>query len=953
MTQKLELIGLFAICQIPWQGAIAQTPTAPTLTVEDTIASLRTYAGSAGTFSSQVLVSNYASANDGGGGMFSTDGSPCAHAKTIASSVGWTSGNPTFTYSTASFNIAGLYTYGSGATGIRQYDLVISQDTIHSTVTLASPPIGSSSGTIMLSCDNGGSVIGAVSGTGGVVTVKYTRQNSNYTPQEWGAQFNSGSDDAFALTQWLNGSQRHLGSIGTTYIGSPLICPDQVAIEGPAGPGVAEDASIIPPFVIAAASAFNGGMMLLMPSGMSCAIHDVGIIAPSNKYADGVDAFGKSDLVDKHSYISNGYVNVRSGSPGPGGGAANLAILESSLNNAGNINALINSPNARLIGNSFAGSGGLVSPGVTGSSTATLSSAAAAGATILSFTSFALPIPSPGMAVSGTNVDNNAVVANVSSNTVTLTLQTLGIIAKGSIITFAAPTGENIRFSSTDGLIMGNIIQQAAGDGVFAKSARSLRVLGNFLDNNGKMALGTGAVAVSNSGHVSVVGNTMAENGAADELASASGTVAYPAHVHFNGTNDNVILSGNVYIPLTSSGNNSTGTNSGPSAVLLHPDFVYDVAPGSTFSNTIIADDLSIQNLGVLTPEATPFLSSALVTRAAPNYNSGITVSPASGAGTFTVSVGAVMDSTNQVLITAGTACLVNLNTEGNKGRDSGTSAVSGTYDVFIIAGLNGANPSCVASLNPTPSFANFATAPIVVNMPGMLAGGATSGTAMIFNIGSANANNILTNPLSGLAVGDTITSTSLPVNGTVAAVQAFNLGNVAATIAVHGTTYNTGCINSSVSVAAVGTFWASAGMGMAGTGVPANTTIFANGTSLAVGGGGPIICGAGQQVIVTSGTTGATGDTSISFGGNFSVFLSGTGSISPVSAWAHVQGCQRLLSSGRDVCKIVNRRFAVARRRGLLGFSGCAWSWIATAKRPRDDGIWRLCGYVAGDGIW
>ena len=159
---------------------------------------------------------------------------------------------------------------------------------------------------------------------------------------------------------------------------------------------------------------------------------------------------------------------------------------------------------------------------------------------------------------------------------------------------------------------MGNIIQQAAGDGVFAKSARSVRVLGNFLDNNGKVVLGTGAVAVSNSGQVSIVGNTMAENAAADELASASGTMAFPAHVHLSGTNDNLILSGNVYIPLTSSGNNSTGTNSGPSAVLLHPDYVYDVAPGSTLSNTVIADAFAIQNLGVLTPAATPFLSNSL-----------------------------------------------------------------------------------------------------------------------------------------------------------------------------------------------------------------------------------------------------------------------------------------------------------------------------------------------------
>ena len=162
----------------------------------------------------------------------------------------------------------------------------------------------------------------------GAASKAYTRSASNFSQQEWGA-FNTGTDTtdrAPSLQNWLNSPQPHIAVPGTVYIGSPLICPAGGSIQGAPTTAVAENSTILPAFTIMAEPNFTNvgtyAAMLVMPAGQSCGIHGVGLVASSpsstGSVYDTVDAMGLSNLIDGHSYLSGGNINVNTGSGGAG-----------------------------------------------------------------------------------------------------------------------------------------------------------------------------------------------------------------------------------------------------------------------------------------------------------------------------------------------------------------------------------------------------------------------------------------------------------------------------------------------------------------------------------------------------------------------------------------------------------------------------------------------------------
>ena len=382
--------------------------------------------------------------------------------------------------------------------------------------------------------------------------------------------------------------------------------------------------------------------MFVMLAGATCAIHSVGLIATDATVAlpyDVVDALGKSNLIDSHSFLQGGNVNVRAGSSGSGG--ANLELYDSSFVNPLTDNADIFSPNAKVVRNSFAGAGA----GYSGSP--------------------------------------------------------------------AMQSGTNVRFTGVDIVLSDNIIQQAAGWGVDIGTARSVRISSNFFDNNGKLITGmvggasyaTGALRIGGSGHVTVCGNTFSESAGASVGSTAN---YYSAHVTFAGNVDTVSFCGNVYLPLHGSNSNS-GMQTTPGAVMIHPDYDFEVdnTTSPVLTNIAIADNPAPQNLGVMSPNAALYLPNPPSSGVPNRYLAGLTMVYHSGS-TLTVKAGAAVDGSNTVVINIPTpGCPIDFTLNGAGGLDMGGAAPKTTYFIYVISGPGGANPSCMASTSLTPSFVN------------------------------------------------------------------------------------------------------------------------------------------------------------------------------------------------------------------------------------------------------
>ena len=655
----------------------------------------------------------------------------------------------------------------------------------------------------------------------------YDRLGSTYSPKEWGAKYVSSSmppDDTVSLQNWLDAPQPHIAVPGYAAITAPLICNASTntyvagagIIQGSPTQAVAEDASILPTFYIEGFNALYNGFstpqappnvsaMLVMPLGSTCAIHGVGLIAEDATLAapyDVIDALGKSDLIDGHSYLQGGYINLKSGAMGAGG--ANLEIYDSSFVNALTDNADIFSPNAKVVRNSFAGAGTAYTP--------------------------ATPV-----------------------------------------------SGNNISFGNVDILIADNIIQQAAGWAIDVHGARSVRIGNNFLDNNGKMIPGTGGIRIGSSGHVTVCGNTMAESAAATEGATST---PYAAHVTFAGADDLISLCGNVYLPIHPSSNNGT-MNSFGTAVMIHPDYDYEVDKTSSpvLTNISIADNPAPQNIGVLSPNAATYLPSSASNSVVNNYLTGLTMTYLSGSS-VSIGGGAASDSTNTILINEPPGCIVNLSNSGAGGLDTGTVASRTTYYFFVISGPGGAAPSCMASLNPNPTFVNTTQPSYQIQTRALTSNMST----IVYDVGqpaSTPVTGLNANALAGMMVGDIATSPATPISyfspTAIFSLKSYNI-NAPSAVTSAGSSYVTG-------VPMTGIF---PGMDVGGMYVPGGTIVTAvnPGTGCTIpciqmsqlasgmspNPASPLTFG-GNYTITLAGTTGASGTTSLATPANVTVF--------------------------------------------------------------------------------
>ena len=594
------------------------------------------------------------------------------------------------------------------------------------TITLETPvPTAGSTTLITYTAANGGSTLRDASGN------CYNRVNSTYSPKEWGARYSTSAavnapDDTVPLQNWLDAPQPHIAVPGYTYITAPLICnanPNLFPwlmgvgiIQGPPTQAVAEDNSILPTFYImgydagchglSAPKATTTAAMLVMPLGSTCAIHSIGLIATDTQTStasyDIVDAQGKSDLIDDHSYLQGGYYNLKSGASGNGG--ANLEVYDSSFVNSYSDNVLIFSPNAKVVRNSFAGAG------------------------------------------SGYSATNPV-------------------------------SGTNISFGSTDILIADNIIQQAAGWAIDVHTARSVRIANNFMDNNGKQIPGTGGARISNTGHVTICGNTFAESGA----ASLGGSAPYSAHVTFAGSVDSVSLCGNTYLPIHPSASIGS-TNTDPSVVLLRPDFDFDVDATSSplLTNISINDNPAPQNVGVMSPSALLYMPGAIQQPFPRNYLTGLGLIYG-GTSTVSINTGTAMDQSSTTPITLSSPCLVDLTKSGAGGLDTGSVQAFKTYFFYVISGPSGANPSCMASAsNTTPTFVNTGT---TYKIP-LKAMTATNST-VVYNVGQASgasATSLNANPLGGILPNDTISSPGYINSTSIASLLPYSVQSVTAT---------------------------------------------------------------------------------------------------------------------------------------------------------------------------
>lgn len=320
---------------------------------------LRTLPGGYGPNTVVALQGYFASA-DGGGGMLASGSTPNS-CQFLAPGSSWASGSTTITVTLFPLPTGIALGMGISGAGIQSGSIVVafasgSPNTI--TISLVTTAMGN---TAVLAGDNGGTTFKDINNN------CFTRLSQTYNQVEWGAKGNNSANDTFSLQNWADALQPHIAVPGNSKITQPLFCDygglnTTGIIQGSPTQAVAEDKTILPTFLITADNTnggFNavGGIMqavMIMPPGARCAIHAVGLIADGSGVFNTVNANGKSDLIDDHSYLSGGYNNVDAEGSGDN---ADLQIYDSSLNNATHDNAYIKTANGKLVRNAFAGAG--------------------------------------------------------------------------------------------------------------------------------------------------------------------------------------------------------------------------------------------------------------------------------------------------------------------------------------------------------------------------------------------------------------------------------------------------------------------------------------------------------------------------------------------------------------------------------------------------------------------
>jgi hypothetical protein len=249
-----------------------------------------------------------------------------------------------------------------------------------------------------------------------------------------------------------------------------------------------------------------------------------------------------------------------------------------------------------------------------------------------------------------------------------------------------------IHFTGDDITVLGGVIEQTQGPGLWLDTADHVSATGMFFDSSGLGANGGAGIEIDASKHVSICGNHFDQN---DEQGATS-----PAHVRFGpsgGTtpSQDVTFCGNVYNP-----------DGGA------PAFVYDATTSGTATTlSSLYESPESQVTGVFSPGAvTNLLPTLLQSPGYPNrYITGLTLSNDSNPQAVDIASGQASDSTNSAIITlvgtsTGSACVVNLGTSGPGGLDTGSVAANTTYFFFVIAQPGGASTSCIASKSTTPS---------------------------------------------------------------------------------------------------------------------------------------------------------------------------------------------------------------------------------------------------------
>ena len=475
-----------------------------------------------------------------------------------------------------------------------------------------------------------------------------------------------------------------------------------------------------------------------------------------------------------------------------------------------------------------------------------------------------------GMLGAGTKINS------VTSSKITISAgATSGAPIGATVVASPSPSaGDNIKFGSKEIVITDNIIQQGGGWGIDLTGMRSARVANNFLDGNGRNVPGTGAIRVNGSGHVTICSNTISQSALASIVSLIPGVppLYYASHVFFSGADDSISLCGNVYLPIVSSGSNSTyATNTG---VLLNPDYTFGADPASILTNISITDNLAPQMIDTYSPDAYALLKGSVRTLPTPGYITGLTLSnDASSGTTVDIAAGSATDSTGTAQIALATQCKVNLagaggiaGANGPGGIDTGTAAASTTYYFFVISGPGGTNPSCMASTTLAPTFLNLPPSQTI-----QLTGQTTAGSNVIFNLSPGTAisapNGFNANPLGGIMAGDPISGSNF-TSSTIQSLSPFRLIGVPATIS----STNTATAASGFAGVLPGMSVAAVTVPMASAGIPPGTVAGASCGSTCI------------NLMPPSGFISA-GAIVLTFSGNYTLTLGGTTTASSSAA--------------------------------------------------------------------
>jgi hypothetical protein len=314
---------------------------------------------------SYVFAGGYRQSGDNGGGTFYASGS-CPTV--TVSNATWSAGSQTVAATGIPSTLQpGMYVLSATLGGLYQYDRVVSVSMIGNQIQLELPAFQSSGGTgsVDFSAENGGTVFQDSESP----PACFHRASSNFSALEWGAYEDCcgplSHDDTSFLQNWLDALQAHLATPGNSELTAPLTCSDGGIIQGPPTVGVAASSQTLPSFQITAnngsatGNLFTNSAMLIMPAGARCAIHALGLIGDNSGDFDILHAFGTSDLIDDHSYLSGGnYIVSDVDSPiTRNTTTSNLQIYDSSIKDSVAAGLFLHSSGVKISRNSISGAG--------------------------------------------------------------------------------------------------------------------------------------------------------------------------------------------------------------------------------------------------------------------------------------------------------------------------------------------------------------------------------------------------------------------------------------------------------------------------------------------------------------------------------------------------------------------------------------------------------------------